>query len=165
MLPRLASRSPGLTMASQARDAICSSSASTLACRRRAQAYLKAMHARFGRSRLRLGQVAGLTILALVTACPSDAGVSRRRRHAPAISTIAEPREPQPTVNQVDSPGALNTNLYKERGYGYGGTVFDLRTGGGPALGGTCTSVAATPVACRQGGVYGNGFIYGFGLP
>lgn len=81
-----------------------------------------------------------------------------RRVHARAIAPAA--------FDRSGTPGSFaDDSLYRERGYGYGGTVFDLRSGGGSALGGTCTSVAATPDFCRQGGVYGSGFIYGFGSP
>lgn len=97
---------------------------------------------------------------------PLHAGThGRRHRHARAVGSAAElqPRSPD---GRSGSPGAFaDDKLYRERGYGYGGTLFDLRSGGGPALGGTCTSVAETPPSCRQSGIYGNGFIYGFGSP
>lgn len=110
---------------------------------------------------------AALAVLALSASFYAEAATSRRHRQVHTVaSAAAAPQESRSTAGRTGSPGDLaNDKLYRERGYGYGGTFFDLRSGGGPALGGTCTSVAETPSSCRQGGIYGNGFLYGFGSP
>lgn len=120
------------------------------------------MRPRSGGTRLRLGLAASLAILVLSTFPVAAASRHHHHRRENAVRAL-EPRAP---INPSDKPGSFaDDSLYRERGYGYGGTVYDLRSGGGSALGGTCTSVASTPDSCRQSGVYGNGFIYGFGSP
>lgn len=122
---------------------------------------LPTMRSRSGRTRLPLGLSAGLAILALSVSPGATAGRHHHRR-----SHAARVMEPRATPDRSGMHGSLaDDSLYRERGYGYGSTVFDLRSGGGSALGGTCTSVATTPDSCRRGGVYGNGFFYGFGSP